>query len=307
MAILVFLTFLSLIVNQYVPVWEQDSEASHMATAVGQFGGIKSAIDFQILAAQTAFNSGQLFVPTTTSVAVTLGIDGVPIFAAPTLGTLTSTPDPPPTAPAGSSFNVYFRYSLRGVATPVWQNSSGLIDLNVGNRYFVAQRVAYENGAVIRAQSDGQTIRAGPVFAVSRSATNVSLAFELVNLYGSGGVTGTTTEVVDTKVFGVNMGTYTGILGQGIWINQTSPYGLAWYNFMNTTLNQGLGASGVFVRTPLSMSFTTAYYSLILNFNNLTNLYGLSVFIKNNPLTPSFTLQQAWVNVGVGDQSTVGP
>src|SRR6059058_1762713 len=54
MALLVFLTFLSLIVNQYVPVWMKDSEASHMNGALGQFGGIKGAIDLQILAAQAA-------------------------------------------------------------------------------------------------------------------------------------------------------------------------------------------------------------------------------------------------------------
>src|SRR5437867_8242758 len=41
MALLVFLTFLSLIVNQYVPVWMKDSEASHMNGALGQFGGLK--------------------------------------------------------------------------------------------------------------------------------------------------------------------------------------------------------------------------------------------------------------------------
>jgi len=38
MALLVFLTFLSLITNQYVPVWMKDSEAGHMGEALGQLG-----------------------------------------------------------------------------------------------------------------------------------------------------------------------------------------------------------------------------------------------------------------------------
>src|SRR2546425_500812 len=93
MALLVFLTFLSLIVNQYVPVWMKDSEASHMNGALGQFGGIKGAIDLQILAAQAAQISGTHYIPVTASSAVSLGVDGVPIFAASTLGTLQSFPD----------------------------------------------------------------------------------------------------------------------------------------------------------------------------------------------------------------------
>ncbi|HYM39678.1 MAG TPA: hypothetical protein VEY12_05985, partial [Thermoplasmata archaeon] len=40
MALLVFLTFLSLIVNQYVPVWMKDSEAAHMDSAVGQLADV---------------------------------------------------------------------------------------------------------------------------------------------------------------------------------------------------------------------------------------------------------------------------
>src|SRR4030067_2868702 len=54
MALLVFLTFLSLITNQYVPVWMKDSEAGHMGEALGQIGEFKSDIDPQTPAAHTA-------------------------------------------------------------------------------------------------------------------------------------------------------------------------------------------------------------------------------------------------------------
>src|SRR6266571_1814844 len=96
MALLVFLTFLSLIVNQYVPVWMKDSEAAHMNTALGNFGSLKGAIDLQVLAAQAARNAGAFYIPTTASAAIGLGVDGVPIFAAPTIGTLRSTRDSVP-------------------------------------------------------------------------------------------------------------------------------------------------------------------------------------------------------------------
>ena len=80
MALLVFLTFLSLIVNQYVPVWMKDSEAAHMAGAFGQFGSFKGNVDLQMLAAQMAHDSGNHFIPITTFTPITLGVDGIPIF-----------------------------------------------------------------------------------------------------------------------------------------------------------------------------------------------------------------------------------
>src|SRR5256885_4860483 len=63
MALLVFLTFLSVIVNQYVPIWMKDSEASHMNLSLGQFGGIKGDIDLQMLAAQASADAGTFHIP----------------------------------------------------------------------------------------------------------------------------------------------------------------------------------------------------------------------------------------------------
>src|SRR3989440_1427828 len=128
MALLVFLTFLSLIVNQYVPVWMKDSEASHMNGALGQFGGIKGAIDLQILAAQAAKISGTHYIPVTSSSAVSLGVDGVPIFAASTLGTIQSYPDAVPLPVP--------LYSLsRGAATRAQEQSNGSLEPHAATRY----------------------------------------------------------------------------------------------------------------------------------------------------------------------------
>jgi len=157
MALLVFLTFLSLIVNQYVPVWMKDSESAHMSGALGQFGGLKGSLDLQVLAAQIAQDAGSHYIPVTASSPVTLGIDGVPIFSAPTLGEMALNPD-------AGAWTVEFYYDIRGVETFVAEASSGAVSLAVQNRYYIPQRVVYENGAVIRWQTDGQVIRAPPVF-----------------------------------------------------------------------------------------------------------------------------------------------
>src|SRR5437016_11815093 len=162
MALLVFLTFLSLIVNQYVPVWMKDSEASHMNGSLGQFGGIKGAIDLQILSAQAAQIAGTHYIPVTASSAVSLGVDCVPILAASTLGTLQSFT-------AAGGFWVNFSYIPNPtvplqVAT-VNEASSGAIQLDVGNRYYIQQTIAYENGTVIPPQSDRQVHRARTDFS----------------------------------------------------------------------------------------------------------------------------------------------
>ena len=295
MALLVFLTFLSLIVNQYVPVWMKDSEASHMDTAVGQLADVKGAIDFQALGALMAQNAGALFVPSTTSTSVTLGVDGVPIFSSPSTGSLTSNP-------TQANWTVWFEYKINGVTTTVAQNASGQLDLNVQNRNYTAGDIVYENGAVLRSQPDGQVVRAAPTFQASKTGSNLNLAFELVSLYGSGSATGTSTQIVNTKVFAVSQQTYN--VTSPLYVNHTSPYALGWFNFFNSSLSSSLN---VRPSTTVAGPITTVTYSPLYQLV-LTNLgafsYRLNMVVYNTPLFLSFTLQQLYVNVGVGQSST---
>src|SRR6266581_1739025 len=303
MALLVFLTFLSLIVNQYVPVWMKDSEAAHMNTALGNFGSLKGAIDLQLLAAQAARNAGAFYIPTTASAGIGLGVDGVPIFAAPTIGVLQSSPDSGP-------FTVRFDYLIRGVSTPVREQSNGTVDLDVANRYYVPQRVAYENGAVIRYQGDGQVVRAQPTFAVIKTNNSLDISFGLVSLYGTGAIAGTSVEIVNTQVFAFDRQDYSGFASNAvIWINHTSRYGLAWYAFLNQTLSGALKLGGTFTSTPLDVSFTAkigllTVYKISASLNPTSGMYTMRLEIHNNvgilPLSV-FRLQHAQVHVGVGE------
>ncbi len=300
MALLVFLTFMSLIVNQYVPVWMKDSEASHMDGSVGQFAELKGAIDFQVLGAIMAQNAGTVFVPSTTSTPITLGLDGVPIFSGPTFGALTASPS------AGSWFvNFTYLIGANKVPTPVAATSSGQVDLNVANRYYPTGDIAYDNGAVIRSQSDGQVIVAAPVFQAQRSGNNLSLAFELVNLYGSSSASGTSTQIIDTNVFGVNQQTYTQVSpAQSVSITHYSSYALAWFTFFNNTLASSLrvtSPSYVSSGNGNSIVVTSAYYQLSV----LPVLGQVKLTIYTNALATTFTLQQAYVNVGIGSASNI--
>ncbi len=304
MALLVFLTFLSLIVNQYVPVWMKDSEASHMDGAVGQFGDLKGAIDFQVLGAIMAQNAGTVFVPSTASTSITLGVDGVPIFSSPTAGQLTSNP-------SLGTWNVNFTYLITPNAPATQQTvaatSSGQVDLNVANRYYPSGDIAYDDGSVIRSQSDGQVIVAAPTFQALSASGKLSLAFELISLYGSGSASGTSTQIVDTNVFGVNQQTYSNV-NSDITIFHVTSYALAWFNFFNTTLTSSLKpASFTFAPSGANTHFIVTAPSVnpiyVLEVNTVLGFVKLTFKSATMPIT--FTLQQAYVNVGVGSGSNM--
>src|SRR2546427_5453984 len=196
MALLVFLTFLSLITNQYVPVWMKDSEAGHMGEALGQIGTFKTNIDLQILSARAAADAGHHYIPVTTYATVKLGVDGVPIFSQPTQGALVVDSTQAP-------WTVQFQYNVSGKMTNVseWTCAcGGNVVLSVANRYFPQQAVAYENGALIRWQVDGQVVKAEPSFQALVTSTTVQVDFSLIQLFGSGGVAGATAEGLQARL-----------------------------------------------------------------------------------------------------------
>src|SRR3989441_7138780 len=303
MALLVFLTFLSVIVNQYVPIWMRDSEASHMNAVLGQFGGIKGDIDLQMLAAQASADAGTFHVRVTTAGAVNLGVDGVPIFSSPPPGTLELSPD-------AGAFTVAFDYTLQGVRKQATDQASGAIVLTASNRYYTPQRVVYENGAVVRYQTDGQFVRVHPTFSVLVANNSLDISFALVSLYGKGIVTGTTTEMVSTELFAFDRQDYQHFPNNAVlYLNHTSSYGLSWYRFFNQTLSDTLKLGGTYTRTAFSETFAarigaTTIYQVGWTLNPTTGVYIVRLAVNNNPgvLGISFIrLQHAQVQVGIGD------
>ena len=307
MALLVFLTFLSVIVNQYVPIWMTDSESSHMNAALGQFGGFKGAIDLQMLAAQAAQDAGTFNIPVTTSTAISLGVDGVPIFSAGTPGTLELNPDAAP-------FTIAFDYMVNGQRRSVTDQASGSVELTAPNRYYTPQMIAYENGAVIRYQTDGQFIRVHPTFSVLMSNKTLDISFALLSLYGKGIVSGTTTELVSSELFAFDRQEYSGFPSNAvIWVNHTaSRYGLSWFRFMNQTLADTLKLGGSYTRTSLDERFIAksggvTVYDIRATLNPTTGLYIMRLAIYNNPGIMGlsyFRLQHAQIQVSVGDATT---
>lgn len=317
MALLVFLTFLSMIVNSYVPVWMKDAESSHMNVAFGQFGDLKAGIDMQILAGYMSDLAGQHFTPITTFNPITLGVDGVPIFSAPTLGQVFATQN-------GTPWKTSFKYfPNKYVPTPAFVNETagGQVALAVYNRYFVQQSLVYENGAVIRFQYDGQLVRAEPTFAISFVNNTESISMVMITMLGSGSMEGTTTEGVLTRVVSVDTEDYVR-LRSDVNITHSSLYGLAWYGFFNNTLFSAFNLTAYSCRLPGFTCTTTAggpygirnqkvvspYFIVNVTWNPGTNQFDVWVQLKNDyqnniPQTmpiSTFRIQKVVMNMAVG-------
>jgi len=168
----------------------------------------------------------------------------------------------------------------------------------------------YENGAVIRYQTDGQFVRVHPTFSVLVANNSLDISFALVSLYGKGIVTGTTTEMVSTELFAFDRQDYSGFPSNAIvWLNHTSAYGLAWYRFFNQTLSDTLKLGGTYIKSAFAETFTakigaTTVYQIGWTLNPTTQIYVVRLTVNNNPgvMGISFVrLQHAQVQVGIGD------
>jgi hypothetical protein len=228
MALLVFLTFMSLIVDQYVPVWMKDAESAHMNEAFGQFGSMKNNIDNQVLACQVARFAGETCMRVTTFSPITLGVDGVPLFSSPTAGDLQMKP-------WEGNVSVAFSYQAGNYSFEVNETSSGRIDLHVYNRYFVQQRIVYENGAVLVYQLDGQFVGVAPHFIVDNRSDYIELSLSQITLLGSGASSGVSTEGAQTRLTNTESERYTN-LSTDFNITLNTNYEVAWYHFYNDTL-----------------------------------------------------------------------
>ncbi|MCJ2555654.1 MAG: hypothetical protein LN415_00885 [Candidatus Thermoplasmatota archaeon] len=239
MALMVVMTFFSMIVNQYVPVWMKDAESAHMNEVYGQFGTLKGSVDLQVLSCVIMLRQNEPCMRSSGFTPIEVGIDGVPIFSAPTVGELTGRED-------RGKFSVNFSYQHDVGGTNetfyVKQNASGNIVLEVANRYFVRQTLTYEGGAIIRSQEEGEVIKGEPSFMVSKKGDYVEIWMYLIDLYGDGSVGGIGTQGVHHDLNGASWDEYSNV-NSDVTIVHWTQNGKAWYKFFNETLSSAFGVT----------------------------------------------------------------
>ncbi|MCK5023996.1 MAG: hypothetical protein KAR56_00085 [Thermoplasmata archaeon] len=293
MALMVFLAFLSMFTSQYVPVWMEENEATHMNTVYSQFANLKQSVDIQVQAGLILGSSQvQIFSP------IKLGANGIPMFAAPTPGYLSIH--------RSSSYD-YVNFSF-GAPTSVVNfnsttdyesNTGGTISMYAPNRYYVKQELAYENGAIILKQPDGEYMKASPQFRVNPSGAFYQISYTQLDIRGDdSSYVGYGTRGIQTTLKAASTTTFTNLTNGThpyLYINHTTWYEGAW----NSSFNQTLTHAGMEYGTPAQLAAGTANYTIVstlVETDLIDSFYQVSVRI--NPLIVSrFSLTEAYLEV----------
>jgi hypothetical protein len=237
-----------------------DNERGHMNQAMDQFGGMKGKVDDLVVMAEvTGRTDLNMYGP------VTLGANGIPVFASPTAGEVIYSP-----YGVGKSL-VYlnFTYNLNGRNINVNDQSGGMLQLYAPNRYYVQQWVAYENGAIIVKQLDGQIIRGVPSLQIEKPGSHLNVSWTQIAMIGiNSTLAGTSTAGVNIDMIYLDSQTYDNN-GNAMPVTMTfkTLYGLAWFNYLNSYL------SGVtnFVPTDGYATHSPNYDTVTLRLNNTGN------------------------------------
>jgi len=218
MALLIFLSILSLITQQYVPVWMEDNEAYHMDEVKGQFADLKSGIDIMVINERTDY-------PLYSS--VNLGTAGIPLFAGSSPGRLTFSPRWGEEE-RGMSINF-----TDGDELVSFSDSTGNISYQAINREFEDQSLIYEHGSIILEQRDGEIMRARPQISIEEvNGEEYDISMTMIHLTGSSrDVAGTSRVGVTTELVSTSRHTYSDV--DNLNWTLTTAYPELWENYFN--------------------------------------------------------------------------
>ena len=241
MALLVFIAFMGIFTNQFVPVWMSDNESAHMSTAIEQFIRLKSSVDISI-----SNYPNSLVAPSPIYVPVTLSSAGIPIFAASTAGILSLVPN---MITSHTNFNLTYVWTTDGVRPYTIDerndgHTGGYLEMYAPNRYYVEQKIIYEAGAVILNQTDGEFVLAGPQFSIRNAGLVGSPSYVVkltqVSIEGTNKtIGGTGSKGVTAELQFANTVPYQNNFtndSDDISITITSMHGIAWKNYFNSTM-----------------------------------------------------------------------
>lgn len=220
LAILVIIILMTLVTTVWMPEWMEGIENDHMKVVSGQFANIKSSVDKQILNGDTKFIIGN---------PVTLGAKGVSVFGTDSTGTF--------------SIN-HFRESdleyfcnVRNESGQVNVTCTGGLKYQSGNVHYLNQQMAYENGALVLKQGDGEVVRVRPQFAIEKHGPVAHLKFVLITVSGlESSVTGTGTIIVQTQLVTYTSAEFDHRAPEWVNITLASEFPTAWSRFFNNTL-----------------------------------------------------------------------
>ena len=289
MALLIFLTFMSLFVNTYIPIWMKENERLHMNEVQNQMGEVKGKVDNLIVNAQiTGTSMVNTYEP------ITLGADGIPLFASATAGAIILKP----TGTSTTGTNIKFNYTSNSAKIMFNETGGGKLEFYAPNRYYVGQWLAYENGALIVKQDQGEAMKAGPSLELTKSGTAVNVEFTQVDIVGTNstmvgtGVAGVNINLIylDTQKYSPNWDA-NGASKNTTVFNFNTVYNVALMDFMNKTIKAATP-----LNSPTPMVAGTDYRLTDTKLPNKSHMVTLQI-INTGTLTLSRAFVQVDINV----------
>ncbi len=265
MALMVFLSFLALFTNQWVPVYMQESEASHVNDVMLSLTRFKMDVDMQILGYRIAqMTNASGYVPPTMYHTVKLGANGIPVFVADTMGHLSLNTN------SGLFTIEPFQYESNTLSFE-GKEAGGTLDVYMPNRYYIPQRVIYENGGIVTDQYEGSYVKDGPHFSIENSGGLLNISLTTVHLFGNDrSMSGASTGGIHSKLLWVDSDSYNDINGN---LNFTisSKYYRAWATFFQDQLSGEAGLNA----TDFSITTTSGdpEGTVSIEFSNVNNFY----------------------------------
>ena len=196
LALLVFFALFGIFLTQYVPLWMTDNESAFTSGALTSFAQFKSDVDTQYV----------LGAPPTLGAPFAVSSDGIPLLAQPTEGTLTFTPNTcpggfylpttsgetstnlgQPTNPAYCVFeNQTIQYGPGGSGKYYQSVATGILSMQLPNRYYPPEYLQYEADGVVQVQSGGyQIVAFAPPLNITSLAGNTTVSATFLQLYGN--------------------------------------------------------------------------------------------------------------------------
>jgi hypothetical protein len=212
---------LGMVVTFWVPAWGYDAEVGHARDISNAFGEFKKNLELQALSG----NTNQ-----TLSTTFPLGVGGVPLFGAATPGQLSHH--------YLDQGRARFRANLTDLTGQVNFTAASSLDYFMPNRYFTPQSLAYETGAVIVAQPEGETARLAPPFRFDNGTTGIDAFLTLVTLDGpETSVSGVEGHSASSRLTVLQTRTILFAPDGTITLNVTSTFSLAWADYFQRAMD----------------------------------------------------------------------
>jgi len=251
LAILVFIILLTIVTSFWMPEWMETIENDHSKEVNGQFANIKSSIDKQILNGDSKFVIGN---------PLTLGSKGFSIFGTDSTGTFSIN--------SFRDADLEYYCNVRNESGDINITSTGGMKYESNNVHYVDQRLAFENGAIILGQGDGQVIRTRPQFTITKNGPVAHMSFVLITASGlESSITGTGTIIVQTQLVTYTSAKFVHDIPQWVNITVVSEFPTAWARFFtNTMIEEGFTSPADFTTTVTGNTIVLAIRDVV-NFN----------------------------------------